>query len=289
MPSPSSWNIWERIASDPSARLVGKILSLLLFFAIVAIVAGVLIFGFRVFVLSFTQGSVDALTLNLLSILVGVVVAAVLIAVMPAVIRSIYGKGAEWWTNVFRILALCGLIFALVTAAKSELVTHLFKFMFSPDAAAMASPQSERPVVVSLNSSVHAQRHAAANGKHVVRTTIAPGQTYGGFVRHVLVDARPEQIDALNANALLHGTLHPGATIALPASRYRWLRANGRESYRSIAARAGVTVPTLEAWSGRITISDRDAHDGRECPPIDGCAFDRTIPPRGTRFLVPRR
>jgi|GEM_PF-4361902 len=99
------------LADERSAEIVGKVLCIILVIVIAAIIAGIVAIGYFEAAAVVRASRLDPRLDFLLRIVFGVVAIAAVIAVMPPLVRSIFGESAAWWTNVFRLIALIVIVF----------------------------------------------------------------------------------------------------------------------------------------------------------------------------------
>lgn len=114
------------------------------------------------------------------------------------------------------------------------------------------------------------------------------GDSFGSVVVNMLRED-PSIVALLNPDVVAAGlAVAPGAILRLPEERYVFHRASGRESYRDIAARYGMTTAELFRWSGRWNDAQARSVRWRDCP-SQGCVDEIALASVGTEFLVRRR
>ncbi|MBI4449694.1 transglycosylase SLT domain-containing protein [Candidatus Uhrbacteria bacterium] len=124
------------IIGERAASIVGWCLSLVLIIAVVAIVTGIVMIGFNEGMRALRDSQVDQRLQLFLFFVFACVAVAVLIAVIPTLVRSIFGPAAVWWTNLFRTIALLSLAFLIMTVAPLDIVPSLWSSLWGDRDAA---------------------------------------------------------------------------------------------------------------------------------------------------------
>ncbi|MBI4434201.1 transglycosylase SLT domain-containing protein [Candidatus Uhrbacteria bacterium] len=104
------------IAGEPGAELFGKFLTAPLIAAIIAIVLAIVYVGATHAIADIRAEDVGRQLRAIVIIVIGIVAFAAAVAVVPPLIRSLWEQ-VGWWTNVFRLLALTVIVFAVWVAA----------------------------------------------------------------------------------------------------------------------------------------------------------------------------